>query len=153
MRNLVMLLICLAFATGAFAADRTVTVTPVEGPVLSVDPASPNGVCIYGNDAAAAYAINDWIWGQESYATAFNAPQAACGCAAGFTIEQVHFFMNFRVADVPATFSVSVDFLEAGPSDCPAPGAVICGSPVYEVTITNAGLYDIALPIGTLGLK
>ena len=113
MRNLVMLLICLAFATSAFAADRTVTVTPVEGPVLSVDPASPNGVCIYGNDAAAAYAINDWVWGQESYATAFNAPQAACGCAAGFTIEQVHFFMNFRVADVPTTFSVSVDFLEA----------------------------------------
>ena len=30
---------------------------------------------------------------------------------------------------------------------CFVPGPVICVSPVYTVTITNAGMYDIALPM------
>jgi len=148
MRILLTTMLCLALAAGAFAADRTVTVTPIDGPLLSIDQAAPNGVCVYGNNNAAVYGLTNTLWGQESYATAFNAPQEACGCAAGFTIEQVHFYINFGAEDVPATFNVSVDFLEAGPSDCPAPGALICGSPVYQVTITNPGLYDIGLPMG-----
>ena len=151
MRFMLTIMLCLATAAGALAADRAVTVAPIDGPLLAIDQAAPNGVCVYGNDNAVAYAITDWIWGQESYATVFNAPQVACGCTGGFTIEQVHFFMNFRADDVPATFNVSVDFRQTvvdGASGCPVPDLVICESPVYEVSITNAGLYDIALPMG-----
>ena len=151
MRILLTTLLCLAMAAGAFAADRQVTVTPIDSPLLSIDQAAPNGVCVYGNDAAPGYAITDWIWGQESYATVFNAAQPACACGAGFTIEQVHFYMNFAAADVPSTFNVSVDFRQSvidGTSACPVPDLEICTSPVYQVTITNPGLYDIALPMG-----
>jgi len=153
MRLLLTIILCLAISCAAYAQDREVIVTPVDGPLLTVDPAAPAGVCVYGNQTAAAYAITDWIWGQESYATVFNAPQTPCGCGVGFTIEQVHFYMNFRATDVPATFDVSVDFQEANPdgSGCNVPGPVICTSPVYTVNITTAGLYNIALPTGACG--
>lgn len=144
--------LCLAalMASAALAADRTVTVTPVEGPVQSVLPSDAAGVCIFGNHNAAAYAITDFIWGGESYASVFRAQPAGCPtCNVGFTVEQVHFYMNFTVADVPASFNVTASFYEAEGAGCAAPTAEVCTSPVYQVGITNPGLYDIALPLGT----
>ncbi len=151
MRIAIAVVLCLGLvlASAALAADRTVTVTPVTGPVQSVVPSDAAGVCTFGNNATPALAITDWIWGGESYATVFPAQQPTCAtCAVGFTVEQVHFFMNFSVADVPATFNASVSFFEAGGDGCPAPTAEICTSPSYQVSITNPGLYDIALPLG-----
>jgi hypothetical protein len=150
MRILFTIMLCLAMTVSALAADRDVNITPLKGPVLSIDQTTPRSVCIYGHDAAAAYAITDYIWGQESYATVFNAAQPVCACTSGFTIEQVHFYMNFRVEDVPSTFDASVEFRENAidvTTGCSVPGPVICESPLYTVNITNPGLYDIALPM------
>lgn len=150
MRFLFTIIVCLALVSGAAAQQKTVTVTPVEGPVLTTDAAGPAGVCIYGNDNAPAFAITDWVYGQESYATVFGAPQPPCGCAAGFTIEAVHLYMQFAVADVPVTFDATVGFGEAlfdETAQCFVPGVQNCESASYTVTIDNPGLYDISLPI------
>jgi len=148
MRIAIAAILVLVLASAALAADRTVTVTPVTGPVQNINPSDAAGVCVYGNNSAPAYAITDWIWGAESYATVFRAAQPTCtACGVGFTIEQVHFFMNFSVADVPATFNARVSFSETDDAGCAVPTAEICASPVYQVTITTAGLYNIGLPL------
>lgn len=154
MRILTTILLCLVLTTAAAAADRTVTITPLEQPSGPAGLAAPAGVCVFGNTNAPAYAITDWIWGAESYATVFPAIQPTCGCAGGFNIEQVHFYMQFGAADVPSSFNAYVDFRETAfdaVSGCSVPGSVICASPSYTVTITNAGLYDIALPLDPAG--
>ena len=150
MRILATVLLCLVMAGTAIAADRTVTATPLDGPILTYQSPSPAGVCVYGNDTSPVWAITDWIWGAESYATSFVADHATCGCGGGFKIEQVHFYMNFGEEDVPFTFEASAIFHEADPdptSGCKVPGPVICSSPVYSITIPAAGIYDIALPM------
>jgi hypothetical protein len=150
MRTLITILVCLALVSSAAAQQKTVTVTPVEGPVLTAGAAGPAGVCVYGNDGAATWALGDWIWGQESYAAVFDAVQPPCGCAAGFTIEAVHLYMQFDVEDVPATFDASVGFGEAlfdEAAQCFVPGTPDCNSATFTVTVDTPGLYDIALPI------
>lgn len=150
MRTLITIILILGIA-GVAAAERTVTTTPLAAEVQHAGSTPLIAVCTLGNDATAAYAITDYIWGAESYATVFSAPPLSCDCAAGFTVDAVHFYMNFRAEDVPAAFDVAVSFHETyvdPTSGCSVPGQVICTSPTYTVNITASGLYDISLPMG-----
>ncbi len=152
MRKLLLVGFCLLLIAGtAMAADKTVVVTPVTGEVMNINQAGANGVCVLGNLNNPAYAIQDWIWGQETYKYLFDADQAECmACPAGFTVEMVHFFMQFGVEDVPVDFDCYVDFEETiyDPTlGCFLPGDVICASQAYTVSIDQAGMYDIAIPI------
>ncbi len=151
MRKLILIGLCLLLAGAAFAADRTVVVTPVTGNIQSLNPAGANGVCQLGNLNAPAWAITDWIWGDETYKYIFDADQALCTqCPAGFKVEMVHFYMQFGAEDVPTSFDCMVDFEETvwdEASGCFMPGPTICESQPYTVTIDQAGLYDIALPL------
>jgi len=148
---MILLLLCCALTAWAGPADRPVNVGPLGELQPTVTPLDAAGVCVMGNTNAAAYAITDWIWGQESYATVFYADPAGCSaCNEGFTVEGVTMLMNFRATDVPATFDAYVGFHEAydGGSGCYVPSATICTSPLYTINITNAGLYAITLPLG-----
>ncbi|RKZ14006.1 hypothetical protein DRQ50_09650 [bacterium] len=147
MRILITIIACLALATGALAAERNVTVTPVDGVLNSIDLAAPSGVCVMGNTNAPAWASGEFIWGAESYAIVFEAQRPPCGCPAGFSVEQIHSVVQFPG---PVTFGVYVTFHETeydASADCMVPGAEICSSALYTVTIPSAGMYDIALPI------
>ena len=148
------LFLVLVLAGGAVAADRTVTTTPVTGPVQTIGSATLVDPCTFGNAVPAAFAINNWIWGAESYATIFHADPVSCTCSGGFMVQAVHFYMNFRAADVPSTFAASADFRETvlDPAyGCNVPGQAICTSPLYTITITQAGLYDITIPMDVAG--
>ncbi len=152
MRKLFLLSVCLLLVAGtAMAAEKTVVVTPVTGEIMNISQAGASGACQVGNLNAPAYAITDWIWGQETYKYLFDADQAGCvACPAGFQVETVHFFMQFGADDVPVSFDCSVDFEETIWDEtlgCFLPGAVISQSPAYTVTIDAAGMYDIALPM------
>lgn len=150
MRLAITLIFCLVMVSGALAQERTVTITPLSGPVLDVDLSAPAGVCVMGNTNPAAWAIGDWIYGAETYATVFEAMQPPCGCPAGFSVEAVHALVQFGVEDVPITFDVAVAFHETVVDEaagCLVPGPEVCSSSIYSVTIDAAGLYDLALPI------
>lgn len=149
MRILITLLLCIVLAGSAVAAEKTVTITPLKAtaqPTL----AAPAGVCIFGNQNPASWAVPDWVWGAETYATVFEAVQPPCGCAEGFNVEAVHMYLNFGPEDVPASFQVSVSFLETvfnEEAGCEMPGAEICRSPTYTIDIVDLGLYDISIPM------
>ncbi len=152
MRQFLLIGLCLLMVAGmAQAADKTVVVTPVTGDVMNINQAGANGVCVMGNLNTPAYAISDWVWGAETYKYLFDADQTECtACPAGFKVEMVHFYMQFGAEDVPVDFDCSVDFEETIYDEalgCFLPGPVICESPVYTVSITDAGMYDIALPM------
>ena len=148
---LVLLVLCSALTVGAAPADREVVVTPVGELQADINSQGSTGVCVFGNDNPAAFAITDWIWGQESYKTLFYADPALCSvCTEGFTVESVTMYMNFKVEDVPITFDAMVDFEEAVPGQeagCQVPGPAICTSPTYSITIDTAGLYAVSLPM------
>jgi len=157
MRILISCLLCVVLAATAAAQDRTVVVQPVEGPPLEAGVPGWGGVCVYGNQNPAAFAITDWIYGDESYATMFLAERPPCGCADGFFITTVHMLMNFGPEDVPVSFDAYATFrensLDEATAGCNVPGAFLCSSPVWQspvstVNITSAGLYDIALDMG-----
>jgi hypothetical protein len=150
MRISITILACLILAASAAAQERTVTITPIDRTIDDTVPAATAGVCIFGNPGAPVWAITDWIYGGESYATVFDALQPPCGCAAGFSIEAIHIYLQFAVDDVPVTFDANVDFREAVYDEteaCWLPDAPVCVSPTYTVSIDTPGLYDIALPI------
>jgi hypothetical protein len=96
-----------------------------------------------------AFAITDWIWGEEGYKL-LVCPWQCCGsiCPYGFFVEDVHMYMQFGTEDVPTTFEVFVDLEDAeGDPSCWYPGVVECTSGVYQITITEPGLYDIGIPM------
>lgn len=151
MRTVITCLLCLVLAGAAAAQVKTVVVEPVEGPPLDAGFPEAPGVCMYGNQNPAAFALTDWIYGNESYGTVFRAERPACGCAEGFYITTVHMLMNFGPEDVPVSFDAYATVRENSfdeATGCNVPGAYVCSSPVWTVTITSAGLYDVALGMG-----
>lgn len=141
-------MVCLVLAGNALA-ERAVTVTPVTEDLQNISQSIPP-TCQMGNLNPAYWAIGDFVWGAEAYKYLFDAPVGSCSCIDGFTVSQVHFYMQFKATDVPISFNCYADFEETLWDDamgCFVPGPVICVSPLYTVTITNAGMYDIALPM------
>jgi hypothetical protein len=142
--------LCLILVAGTAMAEREVNVTLIAQDVQTLNAQkSAAADCALGNTNPIAYAITDWIWGAETYGYVFDADQAGCVCAEGFTVEAAHMFLQFGVEDVPVTFDVFGSFHEAAYDDASAswvPGPVACDTPLYTVTIPSAGLYDISLP-------
>lgn len=159
MKKLVMFaaLAALILTTGTALAAREVQVTPITGPAATIYPglqaAGANPVCEVGNLNPIAFAITGWVLGMEKYKTLFTADPTGCSiCTEGFNVASVGLFMQFGLEDVPATFDARVDFEEAVWDEslgCFLPGATICQSSVYTITIDAPGLYNIALPLDT----
>jgi hypothetical protein len=132
-------------------AAKTPFVTRIsEGDITPLDFGIPNrGDCVIGNLNPAAWAIGDWVWGDEGYKYLVN--PSAFGCAGcGFHVDVIHMLLQFGAEDVPANFDVFVDLEDALWDDatgCWVPGVEDCVSPVYTVEIVEPGLYDIGIPI------
>jgi len=153
MRHFLLGVIVVAFAMGwlgaAVAADREVTVTPLEYTVpmpLTFGPTGGAVNCQVGNLNPAAWAISNFVSAPEDYKLAFDPMTTCTVCPVGFKVTKVHAYLQFAAA-CQVVLSVDVeDAVYQGP-DCPAPGPVVCASPLYTVTIPAAGMYDIAIPI------
>jgi len=156
MRTTIVAAACLlASATVVSAADREVHVTPLDHDrVRSLDQGLSEAACFEGNQNAAAYAITDFIWGQESYAYVFRATPGNCGCPSGFEVLAAHLYMQVAEADVPLTFHIAARLLDtadgASPS-CRIPASTICSTMTFEVSLPAAGLYDLSLPMNSTG--
>jgi len=146
---LVVLVLCLVLAGSVFASGKSVTVSRFAGEVQSIGPQGSRQDCQVGNLNPMYYLIADWIWGAEGYKFLFD-PMATCQCEAGFHLETVHLALDFGAEDVPTSFDVYVDLEEAiwdPVLQCWFPGPEVCVSQVYTIDITEAGTYDIAIPI------
>jgi hypothetical protein len=142
--------LAISLSVAAFADDRTVVVTPVKSTTattITLGPAGPAQDCQVGNLNAPAIAIGGFIAAPESYKLAFD-PGATCStCPVGMNVTTIHIFLQTAAA---CDLVMGVDLEEAiYPDDptCPNPGPVVCTSPLFNVGLPGAGLYDIALPI------
>jgi hypothetical protein len=105
--------------------------------------------CLVGNPNGVYFAIPDWIWGAEIYTYLFD-PMDTCDCAAGLEVQTLHMIVQFGAEDVPATFDVFVDIGAAvwdDASGCWQPGPATCSTEINQITVENAGLYDIAVSV------
>jgi hypothetical protein len=153
MRHVLLSLVVVALALGslgvAAAAEREVTVTPVEFTIPTPLTFGPTGVpftCQVGNLNPSAWAINSFVVPPEDYKLAFD-PLATCTvCQLGFRVTSIHAFLQSRAA---CTIVMSVDVEEAvyQGANCPAPGTVLCSGALYQVNLPAAGLWNINLPV------
>ena len=102
--------------------------------------------CQVGNLNPAAFAINNFVFPPEDYKLTFD-PMATCTiCPMGLRVLKVHALLQTAGA---CTIVLSVDVEEAvyPTPGCPSPGPVWCASPLYQVNITSAGLWNVGIPI------
>ncbi|MFH1680813.1 MAG: hypothetical protein ABIH26_09230 [Candidatus Eisenbacteria bacterium] len=113
--------------------DRGVTVRPVD--------------CQVGNLNPPYYAIPGFILPPEEYKLVFDPNETCTACPDGVIITTVHVLL--QTAEL-CTLVMAVDVEEAvypNDPDCPEPGPELCNSGLYSVTIPQAGLWNIGLPI------
>jgi hypothetical protein len=152
-------LLCALFLIGLVCAAPALaarSVTPVElgnVPHYSLDLGTgiTSADCRLGNLNGPAYFIDGWFTGDEAYKFLFHPQQTdACACPYGFQITNVHMYMYFPPGAVTCPLTMWVDLEDAAwaaEPHCWTPGVEDCASPVYQVTVPAAGLYDISIPM------
>jgi hypothetical protein len=130
---------------------REVRAVPLSDQALTRLQAAPAPVfleqCAVGNLNPPTYAINNFLYPPEEYQLSFD-PTPACGsCPVGFHVEQIHIALSFPSA---CSITLAANLTEpdlATSVDCPPPGAYLCDSQSYLVSVPAAGLYDVVLPV------
>ncbi|MBN4076370.1 hypothetical protein JYT16_01495 [Gemmatimonas aurantiaca] len=104
--------------------------------------------CIARLDAGAAWAIDEWIIGNELYKS-YQDPVAACGGSYPYSITEVHMFLQVATA---ATITIATD-IESVDNEflpgCAVPGATIHLGAMTQLSFPQAGLYDVAIELDT----
>lgn len=146
---LTLVLICLA-AT-AFAGNR-----PAEEKILKLDVAnikmvevgkSVDADIVLGNKNEPVTEMADWAYGNEAYTYLIEAEQAS-SCTDGFAPLSVTFYMSFGPEDLPATFPIQGALRMAidDGTGIQIPGDRLVETPTYEVTLEEAGDYELIIP-------
>jgi hypothetical protein len=141
-----LLLAAVSSQAGA-ARPAHITPLPADSPLLL--PPTARAECAVGNLHPGAWAIGDWVWGQEGYKYLFL-PTETCSCPVGIRLGNVRLLMQFGPEDVPASFEAYVALEEAVWDDaigCYVPGEEVCASPVSTVEIAGAGLYSVGISL------
>jgi hypothetical protein len=131
-------------------ASREVVVKPLESteatPII-VGPGGQLQACQVGNLNPAAWAIGGFIAPPEDYKLAFD-PRATCTvCPIGLNINTITIHLQTAGA---CDIVMSIDVEEVTyPNDptCPEPGAQVCASGLFTVSLPSAGGWLIGLPI------
>jgi hypothetical protein len=98
---------------------------------------------LYG---VGAYYITDWFWGIEYYANYQDPEEFGCVDVWPFEVVDVGFDLNIDMAydiDVQG-YVYSADLTDPA---CPVPGTELCATPVYTVSVPDAGWWTISLPL------
>jgi hypothetical protein len=93
-----------------------------------------------------AYAITDWFYGLEYYAN-YQDPEEY-GCTDVWPFEVVSVGFNIQV-DYAMDIDVEGYVFDADLTDptCPVPGAQLCMTPIYTVSLPDAGHWIVELPL------
>jgi hypothetical protein len=154
MRLLVTGFLCIAFvlsvsAASALASKDELTRFPLRNTIptpIVLGPKVPQQLCQVGNLNPPQWAIGGFLLAPEEYKLVFD-PNLGCGsCQIGFMVNTIHVIVQTSAA---CDIVMGVDVEEADVTDpsCPQPGPVMCATGLFNVNITGAGLWDIALPI------
>jgi hypothetical protein len=145
--------VALSWMATSSDASKEVVVRPVESteatPIFvgPSAPGSPGQACQVGNLNPAAWAINNFIYPPEEYKLAFD-PSATCSaCPIGFDVNTITIHLQTAGA---CNIVMGIDVEEASyPNSptCPEPGAVMCASGLFTVTLPSAGGWLVGLPI------
>lgn len=160
---IIMLLVALALPTRAFAKNakqvvitelaadertpRSLRITADGAQTLDLAPTlSAVAICESRMDAGAAWAIAEWVVGQELY-KAYQDPAAVCGGSYPFTVTSVHMLLQVAAA-TSIVAAVDIETVDSVFSPgCPVPGEMVyLGDPVY-ITFPAAGLYDVTIEL------
>lgn len=139
----------LVMTASVAAADKAPVIKQLEATEatpLDLGFYGPAQSCQVGNLNPPYWAINNFLFPPEDYKLTFD-PLATCTiCPMGFRVLNVHIFLQTAGA---CTIVMSVDVEEAvyPTPNCPSPGPVWCASPLYQVNLPAAGLWNINLPI------
>ena len=104
--------------------------------------------CISRHDKGAAWAIGQWLIGNELYKSYQN-PPAACAGSYPYTTTEVRILL---MIDVSATITVAIDLEKADTTflpGCPVPGDIIYIGPAVDLTFPGAGFYDVQIVLDT----
>jgi len=150
MRSWILFLVMILILAALPATAREVTAVRLDNPEAQL--ALPDNMvrsdCVVGNTHAPAWAISNFLFPPEQYKLALD-PFDGCGasCPLGWRLTAVHILLQ---TDGACDLVMSVDLEDAafpnGPN-CPVPGVVDCESEIFQVSLPDAGLWDIALPI------
>lgn len=141
-----------AACTLALAADPAAA----SGPAGSDLRALPSSVCLIGNADTTSAVVPDCLAGAECLSVHFRA-QETCDLPPGggppLGPVVVHCLLVFGPEDVPSTFSVRAAF-DGGLPAWSGWGIVdphlderLCRTPWHEVTVAQAGVFDLAVPV------
>ena len=142
-------LICLA--TTAFAGNRpaleaTHKLDSTNIRLIEVDRSVDTEV-VLGNLNDPVNEMADWAYGNEAYTYVINSDQVE-SCPGGFAPLSVSFYMTFEVEDLPMTFPIQgalrMSILDAAGNKIP--GDRVLETPTYEVTLEEAGEYELIIP-------
>ena len=128
---------------GTKAAAATATASAPVDKILAGPLVYTKDFCdLYG---APAYAITDWFWGMEWYANFQNPEEFGCTDVWPFEVIEVGF-------NIQVDFAMDIDvqgfvYSNAGDLACPVPGAELCQTPIYTVSIPSDGHWILTLPL------
>jgi hypothetical protein len=148
MRSMVIVILALALATAALAADQRTEQRTAAPLVMQPLPASPlhRGTCALGNLVDPVYNFGNWITGEDAYAYLVQPQADGCDCEVGVQIDRISMLMQFGSEDVPANFDVYVGLADAVWDDAAQvyrPGDLYCTSETWALAAPDAGLYEI----------
>ncbi|UCB52759.1 MAG: hypothetical protein JSV10_01320, partial [Candidatus Zixiibacteriota bacterium] len=128
---------------GTKSSASTVTASGSAGPIQAGTLTYTKDFCdLYG---VPGYYITDWFYGLEWYANFQNPEEFGCVDVWPFEVVDVGFDIN-----VDAAIDIDVQgfvYSNAGDLACPVPGAELCQTPVYTVSLPGAGWWTISLPM------
>jgi hypothetical protein len=102
-------------------------------------------ICTVRHDYGVYWAITHWLTGAELY-KAYQNPGLACTGPYPFVVENIYFVLLFE-ATCTLYVSVDVETADLTNPDCPWPGELLSISRTYQVTIPEAGIYQIEVPL------
>lgn len=125
----------------------TPTITPLSetGTIIQAAPFQhTKDFCdLYGTPA---WAISDWLVGDEYYANYQDPEEFGCTDVWPFEVTSIQFNLQVAAAqDVDLMgFVYDLDLTDPG---CPVPGTQLCSTPLYTVSLPDAGHWIIDLPM------
>ena len=145
---LVVLVLCVAVASTAFAQRIPGTAVKMDDPATVLGGSGVRGDCTYGNLNPVWWNIPGWVWGDEGYKFLVYPPEyTSCPCQLGFFLESVTMHMNF-VGPVSMVAYCDLEDAEWDElTQCWVPGIVDCVSGLYQFDIPDAGHYSIPIPM------
>jgi hypothetical protein len=128
---------------GEKASASTVSLSAPGAKVYAAEVEYTKDFCdLYG---VPAYAITDWFWGMEWYAN-YQDPEEF-GCVNVYPFEVIEIQFNIQVDYAMDIEVQGFVFDNAGTPECPVPGAQLCQTPVYLVSIPSDGHWILVLPM------